>query len=250
MFGDLASATAGGGVCAGAVFSLGVCPPTAACSTGWRRRPCSFGCSWCLKGDEPGEGSQVQWDGPGKRELPWGGQCSGFGAEHSWGLCVSPQDKPSALSMYCRASTVEEGVKTHFLFFIFFFFLSSGQTKALSCCISSDRTQQQSWLSHPVLSWMRPDLELSFWKDKYCAAFTCHLLWSTSHGTKLLGGCWVQNCASQASVIPFLCCSWSLASRPPPHSSWLGATHDSGRSGGGAGLGVRKVVVAANVEAE
>lgn len=169
------------------------------------------------------------------------------------GVCVSAL-KTSPLHCPCTAGHPQWKKESKPTFsFLFFFFLSSGQIKALSCCISSDRTQQQSWLSHPVLSWMRPDLELSFWKDKYCATFTCHLLWtlwSTSHGTKLLGGCWVQNCASQAPVIPFLCCSWSLASRPPPHSSWLGATHDSGRSGGGAGLGVRKVVVAANVEAE
>lgn len=72
--------------------------------------------TWLLV--EPGEGSQVQWDGPEKRELPWGEQCSGSGAQRSWGLCVSPQAKPSALSMYCRASTVEGGVKPPLCLFL------------------------------------------------------------------------------------------------------------------------------------
>lgn len=148
------------------------------------------------------------------------------------------------------APTVEEGVKPHFLFP-----WSSGQSRALSCSVSRDRRQQQSWVT-PALSSVRPDLNLSFWKDRDCtggSAFICHCLWalcSASHGTNLLGDCWVSNCASQASVTPFLCCSWSSASRAPPHCSWLGATHGSGSRGGGAGLGVRKAVLVANVEAE
>lgn len=39
----------------------------------------------CLLGGKPG-GEHVP--SPGKREVPWGGQCSGFGIECSWGLCA------------------------------------------------------------------------------------------------------------------------------------------------------------------
>lgn len=41
---------------------------------------------------EPGGLPQPQWDVlfPWKRELPWCGQCFGFMAEHSWGLCTGP----------------------------------------------------------------------------------------------------------------------------------------------------------------
>lgn len=90
-----------------------------------------------------GEDSQCDGMAQGRGSFHGVGSALGLGQSAPGVVC---QPSRQALYMSCKASTVE-GVKTRFLFS-----WDSGQSKALSCSISSDRSQQQSWLSHPVLS--------------------------------------------------------------------------------------------------
>lgn len=113
---------------------------------------------------------------------------------------------------------------------------------------SSDRSQQQSVLSHPVSA----VLKLSFWKGKACgggSAFTCYLLWtllSTSNGTEFLVVCWIYD-HGNLPFLSYFSTVCGLASRQTSQSCFCPSC-DAGKTGDGAGPWVRKAGVA-NVEA-